>query len=108
MISKIRVMLEYNTYCIWLYDENDEIIDNDNPPEWQYDQELTDAFIKVSDLYDTFFVDDSKNFTYIGCPNYETENKLRELFSNAMEILITKNKGKYQIVNDVDFDSLYI
>ena len=29
-------MLEYNTYCIWLYDENDEIIDND-PPEWADD-----------------------------------------------------------------------
>ena len=26
MIKKIRLMLEYNTYCVWLYDENDEII----------------------------------------------------------------------------------
>ena len=34
MIKKIRILLEYNTYCLWLYDENDEIIDNDNPPEW--------------------------------------------------------------------------
>ena len=26
MIKKIRLLLEYNTYCVWLYDENDEII----------------------------------------------------------------------------------
>ena len=26
MISKIRLMLEYNTYCVWLYNENGEII----------------------------------------------------------------------------------
>ena len=57
MIKKIRLMLEYNTYCVWLYDENDEIIDNDNPPEWNDDQQLTDAFMAVSDLYDTFFID---------------------------------------------------
>ena len=52
MIKKIRLMLEYNTYCIWLYDENDEIIDNDNPSEWDDDETLTQAFMSVSDLYD--------------------------------------------------------
>lgn len=57
MISKIRLLLEYNTYPIWLYDEDGEIIDNDNPPEWDNDQQLTDAFMAVSDFYDTFFID---------------------------------------------------
>lgn len=33
MIKDIRLTLEYNTYCLWLYDENGEIIDNENPPE---------------------------------------------------------------------------
>ena len=54
MIKKIRILLEYNTYCLWLYDESDEIIDNDNPPEWNDDEELTKAFMAVSDLYDSF------------------------------------------------------
>ena len=53
MIKKIRLILEYNTYCIWLYNEDDDIIDNDNPPEWDDDQELTDAFMAVSDIYMT-------------------------------------------------------
>ena len=43
-------MLEYNTYPVWLYNENYEIIDNDNPPEWENDEELTDAFMAVSNL----------------------------------------------------------
>ena len=55
MIKKIRLLLEYNTYCVWLYDENDEIIDNDIPPEWNDDQELINAFMTVNDIYDTFF-----------------------------------------------------
>ena len=62
MIKKNRLLLEYNTYCVWLYDENDEIIDNDIPPEWNDDQELTNAFMTVSDIYDTFLLITKKNF----------------------------------------------
>ena len=64
MIKKIRVMLEYNTYCLWLYNGDDELIDNRNPPEWDDDLELTDAFMAVSNLYDSFFIDNPKEFTY--------------------------------------------
>lgn len=62
MIKIIRLLLEYNTYCVWLYDENDEIIDNDIPPEWNDDQELINAFMTVNDIYDTFLLITKKNF----------------------------------------------
>ena len=81
MIKKIRLMLEYNTYCIWLYDENDEIIDNDNPPEWDDDETLTQAFMSVSDLYDTFYIDNGKEFRYVGCPDQRTREKLNKILS---------------------------
>lgn len=104
MIKKIRLMLEYNTYCIWLYDENDEIIDNDNPSEWEDDETLTQAFMAVSDLYDTFYIDNDKEFRYIGCPNQETREKLKSLIENAVSILMNKNSGKYQIQDDISYD----
>jgi len=104
MIKKIRTLLEYNTYCIWLYDENDEIIDNDNPPEWNDDQELTAAFMAVSDLYDTFFIDTDKEFRYVGCTDKSTIDRLNGLINRAMELLYQKNDGKYMIQNDMRFD----
>ena len=104
MIKKIRVLLEYNTYCLWLYDENDEIIDNNNPPEWDDDSSLTDAFMAVSDLYDTFFIDNDKEFSYKGCPDDETGDELRKRFVFAMDLLYQKNAGKYTIQNDVSLD----
>lgn len=104
MIKKIRLMLEYNTYCIWLYDENDDIIDNDNPPEWEHDNELTDAFMAVSDLYDSFFIDSDKEFRYVGCPDDATGTQLKNLIANAIDILKTKNNGKYLIQNDINYD----
>ena len=106
MIKKIRLMLEYNTYCIWLYNEDEEIIDNDNPPEWDDDSELTDAFMAVSDLYDSFFIDTEEEFRYIGCPDQETKNKLKSLVDKAIDILYKKNDGKYIIQNDIDLNSI--
>ena len=104
MIKKIRLMLEYNTYCIWLYDENDEIIDNDNPPEWDDDENLTNAFMAISDLYDSFYVDNEKEFRYVGCPDGKTREKLNNLIDNAVNTLMEKNNGKYLIQNDISRD----
>ena len=104
MIKKIRLMLEYNTYCIWLYDENDEVIDNDNPPEWNDDEKLTDAFMAVSDLYDTFYIDNEKEFRYVGCPDEKTRKKLKALIDKAVDILTKKNNGEYLIQNDIKCD----
>ena len=104
MISKIRLMLEYNTYCVWLYNEDGEIIDNDNPPEWNDDKELTDAFMAVSDLYDTFFVDNEQEFKYIGCPDEKTRQELISLIDKAVDIITKKNNGKYVLQNDIRKD----
>ncbi|MBQ6018054.1 MAG: hypothetical protein IJL19_09255 [Clostridiales bacterium] len=104
MIKKIRLMLEYNTYCVWLYNEDGEIIDNDNPPEWNDDKDLTDAFMAVSDLYDTFFIDNEKEFKYVGCPNEKTRQELIALIDKAVDIITRKNNGKYVIQNDIHKD----
>ena len=102
MIKKIRLMLEYNTYCVWLYNEKNEIIDNDNPPEWNDDNELTEAFMAVSCLYDTFFIDNKQEFRHIGCKDEKTMRQLKEAVSHAVKLLMDKNNGRYEIVNDIE------
>lgn len=104
MVKKIRLLLEYNTYPIWLYDENNEIIDNDNPPEWNNDQQLTSTFMEASNLYDTFFIDNEKEFSFIGCPDAATADRLKDLIAKATRYLEEKNAGKYTIQNDIDLD----
>ena len=99
-------MLEYNTYPIWLYNENGEIIDNDNPPELNENKELTDAFMAVSDLYDTFFIDTNHEFRYVGCNDEKTLRQLKELIDKAVNLLESKTAGKYEIVNDINMPAL--
>lgn len=96
-------MLEYNTYCLWLYNENDEIIDNNNPAEWSDDIELTNAFMAVSDLYDSFYIDTTEEFRYVGCPDEKTREELKQLIEKAINILLKLNNGKYEIVDDIDY-----
>lgn len=79
-------------------------IDNDNPPEWDDDETLTQAFMSVSDLYDTFYIDNGKEFRYVGCPDQRTREKLKSLIANAVSILMDKNNGKYSIQNDIHDD----
>ncbi len=58
----------------------------------------------VSDLYDTFYIDSEKEFRYVGCPDEETREKLKALIANAVNLLMVKNNGKYQIQNDIRYD----
>ena len=58
----------------------------------------------VSDLYDTFYIDSEKEFRYVGCPDEETREKLKTLIANAVDLLMVKNNGKYQIQNDIRYD----
>ena len=80
------------------------MIDNDNPPELADDEELTNAFMAVSDLYDSFFIDNDKEFRYVGCPDDETREALKSLIDRAVEILTIKNNSKYNIQNDIDLN----
>lgn len=104
MIKTIRLTLDYNTYCAWLYDEEGFVVDNGNPPELVHDEELTSAFMAVSDLYDSLFIDNDKEFLYVGCPDEQTREALKLLIDRAVEILTVKNNGKYVIQNDININ----
>ncbi len=106
MIKKIRLLLEYKTYPVWLYDEDGDIVDNDNPPELKDDKELTDAFMKVSDLYDTFFIDNTREFRYIGCSDPLVLQELKKSISDAISMLLSKIGDRYELVNDIELPQL--
>ena len=44
MINKIRVMLEYRCYPVWLYDEDGDVIDTLLPEELRNDRNLDKKF----------------------------------------------------------------
>lgn len=101
MIKKIRLLMEYNTFPVWTYNENNEIVDNDFPPEWQDDKTLEDAFMKLSDTYDMFFVDTQKEFRFVGYRTLLDKQMFSETLRRAISLLEQKNNGRYEIINDI-------
>lgn len=60
--------------------------------------------MEASDLYDTFFIDNEKEFSFVGCPDAATADRLKDLITNAIQYLEEKNAGKYIIQNDIDLE----
>ena len=104
MIAYIRLLLDYGAYPVFLYDDEGCVIDTALPPEWQDDEELADAFDAVDELYRSLFIDNKREFSYIGPPNEETRQPFVSLVERAVALLEEKNVGKYLIRNDIKCD----
>ena len=99
MVKKIRLSLDYDTYCVYYY-EDDRMIANDLPPEWQNDHELWLAFCYISEFYDeNYFSYNGWEMQEVGCSE-EKQREFKEMIDVALEFLAKKNKaGKYVIEN---------
>ena len=100
-ISYIRLLLDYPCYPVWLYAEDGCVIDTVLPEEWQDDAELDDLFIKLQEAYNALFIDDGKEFSYVGFRSDEERTAFEQLMQSAADALYRKNNGKYTIVNDL-------
>lgn len=100
MIKKIRLILEYHCYPVWLYDENDDVIDTLLPEELRSDFELDAKFDDLQERYDALFIDNSHEFSYVGFKNDDERNKYMEDWKTAVNELKTKINGKYSIIVD--------
>ena len=60
----------------------------------------------VSDIYDTFFINNEKEFRYIGCKSKETFCNLENAITRAVEMITIKNNGKYELINDIELPLL--
>jgi hypothetical protein len=100
MIKKIRLILEYHCYPVWLYDENDDVIDTLLPDELRSDFELDAKFDDLQKRYDALFIDNSHEFSYVGFKNDDERNKYMEDWKTAVNELKTKINGKYSIIVD--------
>ncbi len=101
MIKTLRLLLDYGCYPVWLYDENDDLIDTLLPDELRNDHSLDAKFIDLQDRYEALFISDEHVFDYVG---FKTEAEKAAFLSDwreAVDELTEKAKGKYEIVDDI-------
>lgn len=102
MIKKIRVMLDYGCYPVWLYDEEDDLIDTLLPEEIRSNSKLDSKFDDLQARYEALFVNNSKEFSFQG---FQTETDKEQFLSDwkkTVEELVVALNGKYEIIDEID------
>lgn len=100
----IKIKFEYGCFPVWIYGENNELIENDLPPYLIGDSDIDPKFVNIQKIYDSLYLDDGKEFKYIGFKEAEKrENFFRELL---LAINLLKNKLNDEYIIEDNMDSL--
>ncbi|MBQ2677797.1 MAG: hypothetical protein IJF96_02670 [Firmicutes bacterium] len=102
MVKKIRVMLDYKCYPVWLYDEDENIVDTLLPEELRDDVELDSKFDDLQARYDALFIDDGSRFEYVGFESDAEKESFLHDWEKAVSELIQKSDGKYEIIDEIN------
>ena len=89
-MKTIKIKFEYGCFPVWVYGENGELIENDLPPYLVGDCDIDPKFVRIQEIYDSLYLDDGKEFKYIGFKN----NEERELFFKEMHLAINLLQDK--------------
>lgn len=101
-MKKIKIILEYKCYPMWIYNENNELIDNDLVDELKDDSELDSILMNIQDMYDKLYKDDELSFEYEGFKDENEKKKFILEVQSAIDLIKLKLADKYAIENCVE------
>lgn len=100
-MDKIKIFLEYQCFPMWLYDENDELVDNDLVEELKNDTEIDKMFVEIQSIYDGLYEDDAINFEFKGFTNEFEKEVFIQKVENVISLVREKVGDKYLIESKV-------
>ena len=101
-MKKIKIILEYKCYPMWIYNEDNEFIDNDLVDELKDDSELDSILMNIQDTYDKLYEDDGLSFKYEGFKGENEKKKFILEVQSAIDLIKLKVSDKYAIENCVE------
>ena len=101
-MKKIRLLLEYGCFPVWLYDEEEDMIDNDLPEELSTDKELVHLCNQIQKKYDGLFINSEVEFEYRGFSSLEDEEGFKKEAELLEKVLRERCDGLYIIQNDMN------
>lgn len=93
----IRIKLEYGCFPVWIYSENNELIENDLPVGLVGDTEIEPIFVHIQEIFDSLYLNDTKEFKYIGFRDQEQRELFEKELSAAINLLKSKLNEEYMI-----------
>lgn len=102
-MRKIRILLEYHCYPIWLYNEKGEIVLNNLPDEFKSEIDIQNILKDIQDTYDSLFIDNKVEFRYKGFDSIEEEDAFRGKLAKMIQLIEERMGNLYKIENSIDF-----
>lgn len=91
----IKIRFEYGCFPVWIYGEHHELIENDLPTYLIGDTDVESIFIHIQEIYNSLYLDDGKEFKYIGFQNEEERKNFLDECSKAVNLLKDKLNDEY-------------
>ena len=106
MKKQIRLMLNYNCYPIWIYDEHNAFIDNDIVSEITDNPTLCNLLEELQHDFDSLYLNNNREFKYIGFHSEKDKNLFIKKIKTIYNLLLSNLGNKYRITNEIDFKKL--
>lgn len=94
-MKTISVGLEWGSYPFKELYSKGFIADDISAEELGMDSEFCNKIKKLQNMYDDLFVNNEKEFSYIGNEKPEEVKKIKDIYSDAVDELLDKLKDKF-------------
>lgn len=105
-MKKIKIKLEYQCFPVWIYDDNDNLLDNELPDELIGDDEVDLLCVILQEEFDLLYINDGNEFKYVGFQDTFSRNEFIKKADKVIQIIEKKVGGKYDVNNNVDIEKL--
>lgn len=102
MLNRIRLLLDYGCYPVWLYDECGDVIDTLLPEELRNDTELDAKFDDLQRRYDALFIDNPHEFSFVGFKSNDEREQFFNDWHSTVNEFTKKLNGRYTITDEID------
>lgn len=106
MKKEVRLMLDYQCYPIWIYDENGEFVDNDLVEEIKKDEKIVTILEELQNQFDALYLNNQDEFKYIGFHSEIDKKRFEEMVYQVYNILSNLLSEKYIVKNMVDVQDM--
>lgn len=100
-MKRIKLALEYKCYPIWIYDEYDQLIDNNIVDELVGESYIVDKLDEIQAIYNHLFVDDTIEFKFKGFDSLKDKEYFLALIHEVVPAIEQKLSGRYEVQNYV-------
>ena len=107
MKKEIRLMLEYECYPLWIYDEKGNLIDNDLIDEIKKDDTLCGMLEGLQTEFESLYLNNQVEFKYLGFSSENAKQNFAKKTENIHSRLCKLLEDKYTVKNMIDIQTLH-